>query len=57
LKGDIKIGGKKFPTRDEFYETIMKLKKKREKKRESIYLAYLKEQKFRQKSQRRKGYY
>ncbi|HZX21068.1 MAG TPA: hypothetical protein VFF25_01630 [Clostridia bacterium] len=47
----------KFPTREEFHENIIKLRKEKEKRRESIYLAYLKEQKFRQKSQRKKGYY
>lgn len=38
-----------FPSREEFYERIMKLKMQREKKREGIYLGYLKEQKSRRK--------
>ncbi|HZJ76603.1 MAG TPA: hypothetical protein VFC70_02730 [Oscillospiraceae bacterium] len=49
MKGDIKINRDKFPTRDEFYKTVMELKREREKKRQAIYLAYLKEQKFKQK--------
>lgn len=38
-----------FPSKEEFYERIMKLKMQREKKREGIYLGYLKEQKARRK--------
>lgn len=53
MKGGIEIRESKFPTRDEFYETIIKLKIEREKRREAEYLAYLREQKFRQKPQRR----
>ncbi|GEM_PF-5626122 len=55
-RGDTTINKNEFPTREEFYETIIRLKKEREKRRESIYLAYLKEQKFRQKPRRKKGY-
>ena len=54
--GDMKTDGNKFPTREEFHENIIKLRREKEKKRESIYLAYLKEQRFKQKSYRKKGY-
>ena len=54
--GYIKTDRNNFPTREEFHENIIKLRREREKKRESIYLAYLKEQKFKQKSRRKKGY-
>lgn len=43
-----------FPSREEFYDTIMKLKKQREEKREGIYLGYLKEQKAKKKSRKNK---
>ena len=38
-----------FPSKEEFYERIMKIKMQREKKREGIYLGYLKEQKAKKK--------
>lgn len=44
----------KFPTREEFYRTIVEMKKEREKRREAVYLAYLQEQKFKQKLERKK---
>ena len=44
-----------FLSKDEFYETIMKLKKQREERREGIYLGYLKEQKSRKKSRKNKN--
>ncbi len=43
-----------FPSKEEFYETIMMLKKERAIKREGIYLGYLKEQGIRGKPRRRK---
>jgi len=46
---------KEFPSREEFYDTIMKLKKQREEKREGIYLGYLKEQKTKKKSRNSKN--
>lgn len=44
-----------FPSREEFYDTIMKLKKQREEKREGIYLGYLKDQKAKKKSRKNKN--
>lgn len=40
----------KFPSRDEFYKTILKLRRERTIKKEGEYLGYLKEQKMRKKS-------
>lgn len=45
----------KFPSKEEFYEAIIKLKKQREKKREGIYLGYLKEQRMMKKPRRLKN--
>lgn len=39
----------KFPSKEEFYQTILRLKKERAIKREGEYLGYLKEQRMRKK--------
>jgi len=44
-----------FPSKEEFYKTILRLKKEREIKREGEYLGYLKEQKRRRKSRKLKN--
>jgi len=46
---------KEFPSKEEFYETIMRLKKQRDEKREGIYLGYLKDQKTKKKSRKNKN--
>ena len=46
-----------FLSKDEFYETIMKLKKQRKEKREGIYLGYLKDQKSKKKSRKNNNTY
>lgn len=42
----------KFPSKEEFYQTILKLKRQRAIKREGEYLGYLKEQRMRKKSRK-----
>lgn len=44
----------KFPSKEEFYENILRLRKERAIKKEGIYLGYLREQKMRGKPRRLK---
>lgn len=45
---------KGLPTKEEFYRTIIRLKKEKEYRREAIYLAYLQDQKLKRKPQRKR---
>lgn len=42
----------KFPSKEEFYKIILKLKREKEIKQEAEYLGYLKEQKMRKKARK-----
>lgn len=44
----------KFPSKDEFYENILRLKKQRDMKKEEEYLGYLKGQRMRKKHRNNK---
>ena len=46
------INKERFPSKEEFYRTIVKLKRERELKKEGEYLGYLKEQRMRRKPRR-----